>query len=407
MSRNLELMVPSAKALASAFEVNPPDNAAPMAEVIMTGDLCPIGRAEDLFLSRKAMVVWSGISADLQDSDLRISNLECPLTNHDIPIVKTGPKLSASPACAEQIRAGGFDVLTLANNHIMDMGRQGLIDTIEACSAAGLKTVGAGCDLKEACRPLLIEIRGIRIAILAFAEHEFSIATAGAAGACPLDPIDNYYQLQEAKAQADFVLVVFHGGNEYYSLPRPGMVKTCNFFVDCGANAVVCQHTHVPGGVQIYKDTPIIYSTGNLLFDWPTERPTGWYTGYMVKLGIQPKAVISLKLIPYFQFQNTPGIKHMVGEEKALFLQEIERLSLVIADARQLEQEWRTFCRSQQLDYMCNLFYRSSFERKLFRRFPLLLSRWLTRDRAALVLNLLRCESHREILIEILSREYQ
>ena len=405
MSEYLQGVVPSARALATGLELHSPDKAVGMAEIAVTGDLCPMGRTEDLFLSRQPMTIWGGIIADLQSCDLRISNLECPLTNCLSPIAKHGPVLSASPACAEQIRAGGFDVLTLANNHIMDMGQPGLVDTLEACNAAGLKTVGAGCNLKEACRPLLVEIKRMRIAILAFAEHEFNIASEDAAGACPLDIIDNYRQIQEAKAQADFVLIALHGGNEYYPLPRPGLVKTCRFFVDSGANVVVCHHSHVPAGVEVYQNAPIFYGTGNLLFDYPEKRPSAWYTGYLVRMSIQPQTVTSFRLVPYFQFGDTPGIRRMPREHADIFLREIARLSSIVADSQQLEREWQAFCRGKEHEYMSGLLSRHKIEGRLFRLFPFLRKSWLTQSRVNLILNLVRCESHQEVLIEILSQQ--
>jgi len=241
----------------------------------IAGDLSPIGRAEALLVNKHFKEVWGGLLEILTNGDLSVVNLECPLTYRKTPILKAGPHLRADPRCAESIHAGGFDVVTLANNHILDMGQEGLLDTCQACQEAGLSTVGVGRNLSEANRPLIQTVKGIRVAIIALAEHEFSIATYDKAGACALDPIENYYQIMRAKELADFVLVVFHGGNEYYALPSPRMVKTCRYFVDCGAHAVVCHHTHVPSGIEFYHDAPIVYGTGNFLFDWPQPRQNG------------------------------------------------------------------------------------------------------------------------------------
>ena len=405
MSEKVSPTAPSAEELAWGFDITAPDESVPMMEIAVAGDLCPVGRAEELLSSGQTTALWGEIDNDLQIADLSIANLECPLTHCRNSIAKTGPKLASSPVWAEQIQAAGFDVLSLANNHILDMGQEGLADTLKACTAAGLSTVGAGADLEEACRPLFVSIKGIRIAILALAENEFSIASAGTAGACPLDVIQNYRQIQVARANADFVLIVLHGGNEYYSLPRPGMVQTCNFFVDCGAHAVVCHHSHVASGVQVYRNAPIIYSTGNFLFD-QAKKPRVWHAGYIVKLSVQPKAVVSLRLIPYLQFWDTPGIRHMEEDEKTLFLQEIERLSQVIVHPSSLESEWQAFCRRRQSDYASMLFSRCRTEGRLFRRVPLLWRSWLTGSRVNVVLNLIRCESHRDALIEALAQEY-
>lgn len=141
-----------------------------------------------------------------------------------------------------------------------------------------------GPNIKEATKPLIVTVNDLRVAILNFAENEWSTAGPDKAGASLLDLIDNYYRIHEAKQKADFLLVILHGGNEYYPFPSPRMKKTCRYFVDIGANAVICHHTHVPSGLEIYQDAPIVYSTGNLLFDWPERKPEDWCKGYIIEL---------------------------------------------------------------------------------------------------------------------------
>lgn len=209
------------------------------------------------------------------------------------------------------------------------MGEQGLFDTLDCCKRAGLKTVGAGGNIEEATKALITTVNGINIAILNVAENEWSIAGPDRAGASPVDLIDNYYSINETKQKADFILVILHGGNEYYPLPSPRMKKTCRYFVDIGTHAVVCHHTHVPSGLEIYNDAPIVYSTGNLLFDWPGERPDDWYKGYMAELSIMRGKVNSLCLLPYTQCDLKPTIRPM-GEDINDFFLDILKFSDII-----------------------------------------------------------------------------
>jgi poly-gamma-glutamate synthesis protein (capsule biosynthesis protein) len=118
--------------------------------IVVAGDLCPKGETEYLLCANQPEKVFSDLLPYIIESQLAIVNLECPLTYSQTPIIKRGPHLQAAPACAEGIRSGGFDVVTLANNHILDMGERGLFDTLSTCHAAGLKTVGAGKNLEEA-----------------------------------------------------------------------------------------------------------------------------------------------------------------------------------------------------------------------------------------------------------------
>ena len=131
----------------------------PSPSIIIAGDLCPIGQSEKLLSTSQVERLFAGIIQTLQRVDLAIVNLECPLTRQTTPIVKSGPHLRADPECAKGIRSAGFDVVSLANNHILDMGG-GLADTLAACTDAGLETVGVGENLAQATRPLWIDVKG-------------------------------------------------------------------------------------------------------------------------------------------------------------------------------------------------------------------------------------------------------
>ena len=129
-------------------------------------------------------------------------------------------------------------------------------------------TVGAGDNLQQASKPLYIKIKNKTIAILNFAEQEFSVAGKNTAGANPLNIIDNYHSIQDAKQQADILLVIVHGGHEGYPLPSPRMVQTYRFFAEIGASVVVGHHTHCASGFEVYHGVPIFYSLGNFIFDY-------------------------------------------------------------------------------------------------------------------------------------------
>ena len=155
----------------------------------------------------------------------------------------------------------------VSNNHILDYGTTGLADTIHACRSIGLSVTGAGMNLKQAQQPFVKDVGGIIVSIIALAEQEFNQAQTEMPGSAPLEPIENYKQIKEAREQSDVVIVTIHGGNEYFPYPRPGLRKICHFFIDLGVEAVICHHAHIPGAYEIYNDKPIIFSTGNFFFD--------------------------------------------------------------------------------------------------------------------------------------------
>jgi hypothetical protein len=377
----------------------------PEIKIMVTGDLYPGNRVENLLIgSTESNRNLREVVEKLSLYDLRITNLESPLTYHNTPIIKSGPNLKASLHCARGIKDLGFDVVSLANNHILDMGDIGLQDTLEVCKNEGLKVMGAGLDLKEASQPLVLIIQGVSISIIGLTEREFSIAKKDSAGACPLDPIENFYQIKEARKKTDFVLVLLHGGNEYYPFPSPRMQKICRFFVEAGANAVICNHIHVPSGYEIFHDAPIVYSTGNLLFDWLSPRPIDWYQGYTVGLSVIAGAVLQMVLSPYWQCRKEIGLSFMENEEAYVFLEKIIKKSEIIKDDTLLSRNWNDYCQSKKNDYLSSILSLTTVERRLLKMglWPI----WrLNRKNLPEILNILSCESRLDLLQHVIEIE--
>jgi len=308
--------------------------------ILITGDFCPHKRIEKEFLKGNYESIYNGFQKVANGCDLVITNLECPLTLSNNPIKKTGPNLKAHPKTIEGITFAGFNIFALANNHIMDYGEQGLYDTINICQKNNIHYVGVGKNIDEASDPLYLTIKNKKIAIVNFCENEWSIAGKNKAGANPLNPIKNYYQIKAAKEKSDFVLVIVHGGHEQYEFPSPRMVDTYRFFADAGADIIVGHHTHVALGYEIYNNVPIFYSLGNFIFDWE-DREKSWYEGYFVKLNINKNSAVNFSLIPYNQCKTAPEIEFIENNDKDIFLNKINEYSEVISNSNLLEKNWQ------------------------------------------------------------------
>jgi poly-gamma-glutamate synthesis protein (capsule biosynthesis protein) len=372
------------------------------ARILIAGDLYPGGQAEPILMRDHPELIFEGIEDILDQHDLNICDLECPLSRDGTPILKSGPILQADPKCAKGIKKAGFDVVTLANNHIMDMGPIGLMETIESCRKAGLITVGAGENLNSASQPCFLTINDIKIAVLSITEHEFSIAGETRPGAWPLDIIDNTGQIKKIRETADFILLIIHGGKEYYPLPSPVRLKTYHYFADIGVNAIISHHIHLPGGFEIYNNTPIVYGTGNFLYEWPKPKPDNWEKGYMISLEIAAHKVLNFKLIPYIQSGIAPTIKIMDNEEAVRFIEEIDSLCKKIKNPDLIKKEWLKFCHANENQYLSFLLNLTRAERKLlaYGIWPF----WRIKKRKlSVLLNLLQCESHHEAVTAILN----
>lgn len=127
-------------------------------DVFVSGDFCPINRIEKLSMQGEHDKIFNDILKIVGKSDLSVTNLECPLTLETKAISKTGPNLKAHPSTINSLKYAGFDLLTLANNHILDYGYKGLKDTLEICDIKGINTVGAALILEDVDKPFQITI---------------------------------------------------------------------------------------------------------------------------------------------------------------------------------------------------------------------------------------------------------
>ena len=306
------------------------------------------------------------------------------------------------------MRQGGFDLVSLANNHIRDCGEAGVLDTVAACEAAGLKTVGVGENAAHARVPVIAQAAGLKVGILAVAENEFGCAGRRRAGGNPFDPMTTPLAVRELSREADAVLVLLHGGVEGYRLPSPGMTHICRALVEAGASAVVCCHTHVPGGLEFHREAPIVYGTGNFFFQVPPglSASDDFFVGYGVSLWIGRGGVRQLALTPYRQDSRRDTVEPL-GEGDALgLMRQTLGLSAVIADEEVLAERWEEFCAANRVSTLAPALGLGRIERRLLRHgvWPF----WrLPRRSVPALLNAIRCESHLERLTTTLTNEYE
>jgi hypothetical protein len=217
--------------------------------------------------------VFEAVHSKLRRHDLMVANLECVLTNGGSPIPGKCT-LRGNPVWARVLRSAGVDVVSLANNHIMDFGAAGLLDTLEALDEAGIRYVGAGRNATEACAPLLVATEHGKVAFIsrtgvfvAAPTH----ATDDRPGVAPFELSEAAEAIRSVRAQVDRVVVLIHWGLEEYDHPSPEQRLTARQLIDAGADAVIGHHPHVLQGHEHYAGGFIAYSLGNFVFnefDW-------------------------------------------------------------------------------------------------------------------------------------------
>jgi len=264
--------LPPPRMLPPGSELVPPaaEPADGEAVLVFLGDVAP-GRSMEAQLARYGPAYpWTGLGALLQGADLAVANLECVLTTQGSPLNKQY-LIRAHPRWGQTLVAGGLDLLTLANNHALDYGPEGLAETLDILEALGLAAVGAGRAAQEAHRPALYTLNGVRVAILGYAAARWN----GSADVPATDriawalPAVVQADVLAARDQADVVIVLLHAGTECAPEPSPDQIAIAHAALDAGADLVVGHHPHVIQTIERYGSGLIVYSLGDALFDIP------------------------------------------------------------------------------------------------------------------------------------------
>ena len=317
-----------------------------MTSILIAGDYSPMSRVAQLIDRGRADEVFSEVKTLTEKVDYSVVNLECTVAvGGDTPIRKTGPCLNCSADAVNILRTVGFNMVTLANNHFADYGDRAVARSLETIETAGLDHVGGGRNLSDAEQPLYKKIRGETFAFINCCEHEFTIADETHGGSNPLDPVRQYYQIREAKSKADYVVVITHGGHEYFQLPSPRMQETYRFFIDAGADAVVNHHQHCYSGYEFYHGKPIVYGLGNFCFDMgrsgdSSRRQKMWREGYAVQIDFIDRQT-ALTLHPYTQCDEKPRVSFLT--DRAAFDKCINELNAIILDKKKLKSATEAF----------------------------------------------------------------
>ena len=212
--------------------------------VIVGGDIVPaFGNLPGFCEGNKDAIIDDACLALLQAADLRIYNLETPITDAPAPIAKDGANFAVPETAVQGLKQLLPDGVCLANNHCLDQGEAGLLTTVSVLTEAGITPIGFGKG-KHPQTVSYFEKNGHRIAVVACAETEFTVSGADTYCAVPYHYYWTNKCIAEAKENSELVIVLYHGGKEYYPYVAPYQKDRCHLMVDAGADVVLCQHSH-------------------------------------------------------------------------------------------------------------------------------------------------------------------
>jgi len=241
---------------------------------------------------------WEKVRGYLASGDIIFGNLETAIT----PGRKIGSyemSFRADPENAAVMADVGFDILSLANNHSMNFGESGMKDTMNYLDAAGIIHCGAG-EEDLAYAPMYLVAKGIRFAFLAYESPSFVpnsyAAGSDRVGVAFMDKAKMTAAVQQAKQNADLVIVSMHDGVEYTDSPNRNQIDFAHAAIDAGADMVIGHHPHVTQGVELYRDKYIFYSLGNFVFDQMWSRETR--RGLILKAYFNKEGATKIELVP-------------------------------------------------------------------------------------------------------------
>lgn len=236
------------------------------------------------------------IRDDLNQADYVFANLEGSISDVG---ADTGKPYSFrfEPAVADALSFGGIDGVSLANNHMLDWGRESLCETTKHLDRVDIDYVGGGCDSNTAERPLIKQFGNTSVGFLAYTEfYQGAHALGDIPGMSEWDLKKIQERISALGEQVDIIMVSMHWGAEYKNRATDAQVALGQQFIDMGADVIIGHHPHVDQEIERYGDGWIIYSLGNFVFDQSWSENT--MEGLLAEIQIQSGRVYDIKPIP-------------------------------------------------------------------------------------------------------------
>ncbi len=239
--------------------------------ITFTGDLLLDRGVREFIRHRGTDPLFSpSVDSVFQCSDFVVANLECPATKREQPNFKKFI-FRAEPEWLSTLRSHGITHLNLANNHSIDQGRGGLTDTKKNIEQEGMIPVGAGQNMQEALKPVLLASSPRNIYLLSslrmpLENYAFLPDKPCVSQESHDSLLTRLRRLRTADPHA-LIILSLHWGIEHTLIPMPMQRQQAREYIDAGADALICHHTHTLQSIETYKGKPIYYSIGNFIFD--------------------------------------------------------------------------------------------------------------------------------------------
>jgi poly-gamma-glutamate synthesis protein (capsule biosynthesis protein) len=304
----------------------------PYTTLIFTGVIVPARCVQaEVEESGQADYIYDGVREILESGDITIGVFNATMSDVTEKIgCFSSWELVGSPNNADALANAGFDLMSVATNHIKDCGRsncgdQAFLDTLDNLDRVGIAHVGAGIDPEEAVKPVVIMVHGIRFGFVSLGEiNERVFSDWQNPGIAVLTQNNLENAIAAAREVSDVVIVMPHSGPEDYPEVTPQQKYWARHAVAAGADLVVTNHAHIIQGYQMLDKVPVFYSLGNFVFDqvWARDHQQG----VILKVIFYKTEIVSFEFIPTIVEQDGT-VSLAAGEEKIEILERIEVLS--------------------------------------------------------------------------------
>lgn len=296
--------------------------------ILAVGDIMPTERALPLIKKHGYDYPYRAMTGLLKSGDVVIGNMEAPLTRTGERFENKKFTFKAPPETAAALKAAGFTHLSLANNHLMDYGVEGLLSTLNALDEAALSYAGAGKDLAAARSASYYEVKGKKIAFLSYSKtYPFEFyATKKTAGTAPGYVKYVKRDVARARRNSDIVIVAFHWGAEKRETPKDYQRELAHIAIDSGADIILGHHPHVLQGIEYYKGSVIFYSLGNFAFASYSKSAT---ESIVARITMDNHGIIKVEALPInvnnYEVSFQPQL--LADEKGAQIISRLSRLS--------------------------------------------------------------------------------
>jgi hypothetical protein len=269
-------------------------------------------------------------------ADAVLVNVEAPIT--EAPFVRgRGRPLATGPHTVRLLQELSVTVALLANNHVMDHGVRGLVDTQRALAAAGIHAVGAGTHRSSASKPTVVGGPRAPISVLAFAHREGPMLDTDTAGPLPLPSFREVARrVYRLKAAGHRVIFSYHGGEEHFGVPWPRRRAFLRRVSELGVDIVFGHHSHSIQPIELVDGRVIVYSPGNFVMHQPRE-PEGTARGQVVEVDLQARRVRRLTV----HYDKSASMLRVIDDV------EMPLNSNVELDADAYVRQWVAECRAK------------------------------------------------------------